>query len=363
MSFLKNIFKQKEEPVRSYADFWNWFQKNERTFYKVIKEKGDIEKDFFDKLSPKLGELKDGFFFLAGMLDTETAELVLTADGNLKNIVFVEELVAAAPKIGGWKFTASKPAMDIKNVVINMAGYEFKGENMSFYANDDPDFPDQIDVTIVHNDLDEKNKKTITNGTYIFLDNFLGELNFVTTIDEIDVVGKKDVQRELVPIEKLKDFLIWREKEFVEKYEGLRHDTESDNYSMLEAHLESGNALIAVINTDLLNWDSKASHPWILTVEITYNGEGNNGMPDDETFKLLGEIEDEILAELKDADGYLNIGRQTAESVREIYFACKDFRKPAKVLYAMTQKYAGAIAMDYDIYKDKYWLSFDRFVS
>jgi hypothetical protein len=63
MNFLKNIFKGGEQPVRSYSDFWTWFQKNEKAFFKVVKEKGDIHKDFFDKLSPKLNELKDGFYF------------------------------------------------------------------------------------------------------------------------------------------------------------------------------------------------------------------------------------------------------------------------------------------------------------
>src|SRR5882757_2259292 len=113
MSFLKNIFKTKEEPLQSGEDFWNWFRKNEKTFHKVIKDQGNIEKDFFDKLSPKLNELKDGFFYLTGMYDDNTAELDITADGTVKNIVFVEELIKSAPNIDGWKFTALKPALDI----------------------------------------------------------------------------------------------------------------------------------------------------------------------------------------------------------------------------------------------------------
>ena len=52
---------------------------------------------------------------------------------------------------------------------------------------------------------------------FIFLDNFLGELNFVTTIDHVSVIGKKDAEKELVPIGKLKDFLMWREKEFLSR--------------------------------------------------------------------------------------------------------------------------------------------------
>jgi hypothetical protein len=86
-------------------------------------------------------------------------------------------------------------------------------------------------------------------------------------------------------------------------------------------------------------------------------------MPDDETCKLLEKIEVEILEELKDYEGHLNIGRQTVKSVREIYFACKDFRKPSKVLRKIQDSYKGSVDISYDIYKDKYWQSFNRFNS
>jgi len=361
MNFLKNLFKEPNKPIKSNEEFWAWFQKNERTFFKVIKEQGDIEKQFFDIISPKLNELKPGYFYLTGMFDDNTAELILTADGVVKNIFFVEELINSAPYIDGWKFTALKPALDIKNVKIDMGGYSFDDKNISFYSNDDKNCPDNIDITVVHNALNDANKAVITNGVFIFLDNFLGELNLVTTIDDIQVVGKNEVVKEFIPIEKLKDFLIWREKEFVEKYDVVTYDAENSTGSILEAKLESGNALIAAINTDLLNWVNKASHPWILDVEIKYDGSRNNGMPNNDTSILLNTIQDEIAEIFMDTDGYLNIGRQTAEGIRDIYFACKEFRKPSAVLDHIQKKYAAKIELGYDIYKDKYWQSFNRF--
>ncbi len=361
MSFLKNIFKTKDELIESYTDFWTWFQKNEKDFFNVVKNRKDIEKGFFNKLSLKLGQLKDGYFYLTGMYDDNTVELVLTADGSTKNIVFVEELVQAAPKIAGWKFTSLKPALDIKNISIEMGGYKFNSDNLSFYANEFPDYPDEIDVTIVHNDLTEYNKKQILNGAYIFLDNYLGELDFLNNIDNLTTIGKNEAQKELVPIERLKDFLTWRQKEFIEKYEGVWHDTENDTYSILEAELESGYHLIAVINTELLNWDSKSSHPWIAVFTVKYDGSNNNGMPNEKDYKVLDTIEEEIMLELKDIDGFLNIGRQTAKGDRDIYFACKDFRKPSKIFYKIQQKYSRSFEIEYDIYKDKYWQSFERF--
>jgi hypothetical protein len=361
MSFLKNIFGKKDEPIKSYSDFWTWFQKNEKDFFEVVKNRKEIEKGFFDKLSPKLGELKDGYFYLTGMFDDNTVELVLTAEGNPKNIAFVEELVNAAPQINGWKFTSLKPSLNIEDVNIEMAGYEFNDKNISFYSNEFEEYPDEIDITIVHNDLTEENKDQIAHGTYIFLDNYLGELDFVNNIDTLKTISKQQAEKELIPIAKLKEFLTWRQKEFVEKYEAVRYNTENDGYSTLEAELESGAKLFAVVNTDLLNWDSKASHPWVSVVTLKYDGSNNNGMPNDNDYKLLDKIEEEIMQELKDIDGYLNIGRQTSKGEREIYFACKDFRKPSKVFFKTQKNYSKNFEIEYDIYKDKYWQSFERF--
>lgn len=120
--------------------------------------------------------------------------------------------------------------------------------------------------------------------------------------------------------------------------------------------------MLAVINMDLLKWDSKASHPWIAVLEIRIDGKNHNGMPDNFKYELLTEIEEKIVEELKDPTGYLNVGRQTADSVREIYFSCIDFRKPSRVMLDVIEIYEGKAAINFDIYKDKYWQSFSRFM-
>lgn len=361
MNFIKALFNKKEERINSYADFWAWFLSHEREFYEIVKEKKNIVSDFFDKLSPRLHELKDGYFFLAGMLDENTAELVFTADGHITNFVFVEELVNAAPPARHWKFTAHKPELAIDNVDINLAGFTFNQHKLSFFSNEDPRYPDEIDITVVHPDFTGDTRDAITRGAYIFLDNYLGELNFVTSIDRLNVMGPSGNHKELIAIGKLKDYLNWRQKEFVEKYEGERYNAQNDSYASMEGELENGRPLVAIVNTTLLNWSGKASHPWVLSVEIQFNGEANNGMPGKDMYELLNRIEDDVITELKDVDGYLNIGRQTADGVREIYFACKEFRKPSRVLHNVSTKYKGQLTVGYDIYKDKYWRTFERF--
>ncbi len=361
MSFLKNLLGKKDTPIESYSDFWNWFLKHEKEFFKIVQHGQNIHQDFFDKLVPKLNEIHDGIYFLAGMLNDETAELVLTPDGIIRNIYVIEELVNGAPKIEGWKFTALKPPSNIEDVSITYENFEFNSGNLKFYPNLHKSYPDEIDLTVVYENFEEDKKATVTNGVYIFLDNFLGELHSITLIDNLEVIGNENVSQELIPIEKLKDYLIWREKEFVEKYHGIRHNTENDGYANFEGKSQEGGVVLAIINSTLIEWDKKASHPWIFIVAIPFQKTDETGLPDEVTYKLLNDIEEEIMVSLPDSDGYLNIGRETANNNREIFFACKEFRKPPKVLDAIIKKYSHTFEISYEIYKDKYWQSFRHF--
>ncbi len=342
--------------METNEDFWNWFKANEKHFFKTVKQRSNIESDFLDQLSPKLNELKEGYFFLTGMYNDDTVELIITPDGNVKNVVFVEELVRSAPTIKGWKFTALKPSQDIKDVSIKMGGYIFDDDKLTFFAIDNPNFPDEIDIVIVHEDLNDENRSAIINGTYLFLDNYLGELNFIEIIDNLEFQDKASTENTLIPIGKLKDFIIWRQKEFIEKYNEIRTNTESDEYSMIEADLKSGHTLFAVINTDLLQWDSKASHPWILSIEIKFDEDS-----EDSIYDWLNDLEEEMLETLIDEEGYLYIGRQTVNNIRDIYWACKDFRKPSLVANKLVENHGDTVEISYELYKDKYWQSFDRF--
>lgn len=365
MGILRKIFgksksKKTELVLTDITEFWNWFDENQQTFYKTVKTKGNIEKYFFSKLGPQLDQLRNEIFYVTGNYDDSTVELIFTADGNLKNIAFIEELVEKSSKLSNWKFTCLKQPSQNFDFVINMGDVEFHENNISFYSNEDEDRPDLVDITFVHEDWSEENRETLINGIYLSIDNYLGELKLIDGIDEISFSSPSDARDELVPINKLKEFLNWREKEFVEKYEGVRVNIEEYNYSSFEARTNEGLPLIAVINTDLMKWDAKASHPWMMIVEIKFKG-NEYGMPNDETSVLLNEIEGEITLKLKDKDGYLNVGRQTVNFERAIFFTCVDYRKPSNLLFHIQNVYKDIVKIDFDIFKDKYWQSLSRF--
>lgn len=363
MGIFDKVFGKKAEikelDIKTYKDFWDWFLTEEKKFYEVIKAHKNIETDFFDKISPKLKQLNEGYYFLCGMSDDAVAELIITADGEIKNIVFAEEIIAEAPKSERWKFTALKPEMNLDHG-INMDGNEFSQDNIFFCSNEIDGYPDEIDVTFVYEGFTEENKNDCVTGVCIFLDNFLGELNFATQIDTFNVIGKDGAEEELVPVSKLKDFLSWREREFIEKYKDLKDMGDEDAYTVLEAMLDNGLPLIATVNTTALNYDAKASYPWISALKIEYNGNENSGLPESDDYEKLDSIEESAYQNLKTEGGSVYIGRESANNAREIYFASKDFRKPSKVLQNVMKNHP-EYKMSLEIYKDKYWQSFERY--
>ncbi|MDN3691162.1 DUF695 domain-containing protein [Chryseobacterium tructae] len=340
-----------------YKGFWDWFLTKEKDFYQIVAKGGQeaIEKDFFDSMAPKLSQINGGYYFLTGMSDDSTVELILTADGEIRNIVFIEELIEAAPKLDHWKFTALKPEKKIDNVGVEMGEYNFSKDNIFFYSKEQEEYPDEIDIVFVY-DGNAENKDAITTGVCIFLDSFLGELNFATQIDTFTVIGRGQAQQELVPIEKLKDFLQWREREFTEKYKSIKRGDVEEEFSILRATLDNNRPLIACMNLPLLEYDAKASYPWISVLKFHYNGEANDGLPEKEDFERLSDIEDEAIEDLKQK-GYLYIGRESADNIKESYFAGKDFRQISKVFKTIKDNHP-EYKISFRIFKDKYWQYF-----
>ncbi|MEL6835139.1 MAG: DUF695 domain-containing protein [Bacteroidota bacterium] len=363
MSFFKKLFqKEPAKTIQTNEEFWAWFVEREQAFFSAVQAGTSIREDFVQPVYEKLNELRhECYSLLVGRSNEEQVHFIISAEGVVKNFVFAEDLIHEAPALENWKFTALKPAIDIQDTGIRMAEVEFTKEKIKFYPQEVEGYPDLIALKITHADFTEEQKDLISNGVYIYLDHLLGERNFTSIVDQIEVVSEASIQEQLVPIEKITDYLTWRQKEFVEKYKGHRSATEEDEHTVFESSLRSGNTAFATLNTELLRWDSKASHPWMLTIKIEYDTKRDDGLPDEGVQEELDRLEDLFREELKDSEGYLNIGRETGDWLREIYFACQETDWCSRKVDEIIRAYEGAFKLEYDMHKDKYWKSLERY--
>ena len=362
MGIFSRLFKKPETQIKTIGDFWLWFKSNSGKFYDILDNQRNVENNFINVVSEKLIQLNEGFYILTGMYDNNTAELIVTADGNIKNFPLVNELIDLAPHINGWKFTALKPSHKIEDTVIQLKNKTtFSKENLFFYPEENNQYPDEIDIKIIF-EGDSTNEEEIEMGVFIFLENYLGELNFAEDIDLITILDKSKATKELIPIEKLKSYVHWRKKEFIEKYEPVFRDTKEDTFSMAEMNSEDNLPLLAIFNSDVAQWENKTSHPWIAYLNFSYDGSQNNGLPLPDTYEILNKIEQEIDKCLKSLNGYINLGRVTGNNEKEIFIACKDYNKPAIEINKIINRYPN-IQTNFEIYPDKYWRSLERFHS
>lgn len=363
MSFLKKLFAppSRDIVITDYASFWQWFSLNQEEFYSILRSRDNVESTLLSTLIPALHKVNPGFYCVCGIERDHYAELVISAEGNVKNFVFVEDFVSYAPEIPGWRITALKPPIGLDAVSTTMKGIDYNQHKIAFYPKPNLAYPDEISLVFVHTDYNKENAEQVENGTFIFLENAIGEMNLATMIDEIEISGEQEEADELIPLNKLLPYLKWRETEFVEKYRGGRYYTESDRYATFSGQDSKGRSSIGLMNTNLLQWDAKGSHPWMMTITINYSRNQTNGMPDRRTFQKMDQFERELCSLLLDSNGYLNVGRQTYNGIRTIYFACVEFRYASRIARLMIAEYKNEIEADYDICRDKYWITLERF--
>ena len=344
--------------VKSYSAFWTWFAAHERQFFHAVQINTRIEEDVLDKISLALDIVKEGLLCRVSITST-TVELNISANGAIETIVFAEELVQAAPHFKGWSFTALKTATPINNLSININGHLFSDANIKFYSIYNAAYPASIDLTLTYDSLSKKNKPLIETGMILFLDTYIGELRAVTDIDHVKIIASSKAKRQLIPIGDLDAFLAQRQAKRMSKYQSLGQPTCQGNYITASGFQTNKEPFVTLIDSGLMAWDAKPSHPWIAVMTVEFDGTQNAGMPDEGTWNSLCKLENDLMAKLPNSHGYLKIAARTASNTRNFYFACQDFRAPSKVLYQLQASYASVFKVTYEIYQDKYWQSMD----
>ena len=190
------------------ADFWNWFVTAQDRFRDVdVPEREQL----LDELLEHLHGYCDGLYFEVGGMPGAVSELVITAEGNADYFGAVQDLVAAAPAIAGWRFIAFRPPMGFtfstryEDVTIDPAASWF----LPLVHDADPT---SLGLRLAVPDYDESEKEAFTNAAFIVIDTALGELIAARDVHHIEVCEiPDDPEGEgFIELPELTTYLDWR---------------------------------------------------------------------------------------------------------------------------------------------------------
>ncbi|MFL5730116.1 MAG: DUF695 domain-containing protein [Cytophagaceae bacterium] len=359
---FKNPFKNKDKPdTYTPEQFWAWFGQKHKSFYKRMQESPEEGQAVLNEVLANAQKYYPGINGLIGLHDG-TVELIFTPDGIIRDFVFILELVEKAPDTPHWKFIYLKPDSNNFEFSITWDGYEVSKSNVWFYVNEDPEYPDEIDICLIYDHYtDQENYGGILNGLLIYLDYCIGELNMATRIDFIDLKTREEMPEgvELIPLEKIRDYIIWREKEFLQKYDKASYPLiTEESYSVLEAEIDD-KPFIALINAAWKDWEYKPVYSWCVKLSINYKGQ-DNGLPSKDQLNDIQNFEEGIMkvcAEL----GICHIGRTTHNHESVIYLYSNEYLQVSKALKEWVEEPGNFVSLDYSISRDKYWRQVGEF--
>jgi len=360
MAGVSKYFRKAGEAQTAATAFWQWFVENEHRFRELEKNDSDQALAFLEELIQQMQPFNPWLKALAGPYNNESFELIITADGDMAMFCKVEELVNAAPIVENWVFTAHKPALGFENISIDLYGLDFSAATTNFYPIVQEDYPDEVSIVLTHTEYNKELDDHFQAGGMIYLENGLGEVNTATKIDHYETgpLPAEGDGTETIPISKLADYLNWREKEFIEKYESVPTE-KPDIFHLLEAEDRDGKLILVTVNMDCKYWDLKPAFSWLLQVNINYTGD-DGGFPFEEQLMQLQSLEEEMVSLLPE-DRTVFAGNKTYDNCRNIYFYVNEYKTTSALLNDYIENKETDLEIVFFIKRDKYWRTMEQY--
>jgi hypothetical protein len=192
----------KAEPT---AAFWSLFAKRADALTRISTADDPV----YDELLAQLQAIDAGLFFEFSAVPG-SSELIITAEGDGSLFPLVDAVVAAAPRIDGWRFFALKPKLGFPESVV-WEGYEVKIADVVF----DPlsaDESDDLGLRLLVPGLADGDIDKAHNGLLRAIDHGLGERAFAEAVQHTEVAPLEEPADVYIALTDLESFIEWRRK-------------------------------------------------------------------------------------------------------------------------------------------------------
>jgi hypothetical protein len=170
----------------SKQHFWNWFSRHHQEYLTLISKSKKETAYWLSELTTHLRTYYRSLDFSLDCPPGKTATLTITVCGKAKHFKQVDDMVAKAPEIAGWRFVAleePRPIDFFMEKEIRDSGIDPRELRFSF----DDDDADYTALSIYHPLCTEENYDLIYRLAYAAIFNLLGERSFAIDIRRFEV--------------------------------------------------------------------------------------------------------------------------------------------------------------------------------
>lgn len=195
MSF--SIFNKESKEEK----FWNWFEKNQETYYSEI-ENLEIREQIFDELTKNLKKVNEDLVYeFSPIHENNVREFTISAEGMKELFPIVEKLIEKAPKLKNWKFNTFRQRVPGDDFEIQYGDLKI-GYSDIYYRSENDNGKLGIELNI----KDYNGNGQTQNAIYILLDGLIGEYDVTTKIGWIEWLKlDKNEIKNLKPIIELRN--------------------------------------------------------------------------------------------------------------------------------------------------------------
>ncbi|TVZ60379.1 hypothetical protein NA63_2932 [Flavobacteriaceae bacterium MAR_2010_105] len=204
--------------MQKINDFWSWFQECHQELYNLHKFDYDLQIYYYLELNAKLEEYNKDIGFIIKFPESEKAELVITADGNPDGVLYVRNLIAAAPRLPNWNFTAFvQPMIDVEkcsqgnDIPYEFDGLTIKASDLKWLPFEHHEATDKWSLMIYIMGYKQLMKDIgptlLEEYIFIILQDLLGEFIVYKRIERVYYDDLLFNQFELLPIHELPEYL------------------------------------------------------------------------------------------------------------------------------------------------------------
>ena len=187
------------------AEFWQAFELNAAK----LAQARSADTPVYDELLETLQEIHEGLF-IEFSTSPGDCELIITAEGEKSLFPLVEQIVAAAPVIKGWKIFALKPKLGFPDL-IQWEGYQLSIEDVVF----DPMESEsgELGLFLLVPNLADEDAQNAHDALLRAIDHGLGEREFAEAVAFTEIAALEEPADEFISLADLESFIEWRRKQ------------------------------------------------------------------------------------------------------------------------------------------------------